>query len=471
MYIDPSLNGLDKLMPERFTNEQRARFKTLFYQKLSLEAHRFYGGKLQAAPKCGMFSPEWLNVWYTPGVSSVSTAIQGDADASFALTCRGNLAAVISGSPEPAGALGLMEGKAMLMKYLGGVDAVALCIDSRNAEGRHDPRKLIDFVTMIRPSFGAVALEHIGLADCAAVLGELQDACGIPVWHDEAQGAACVVLAGLINALNLAGKRMEDAKIVLLGADAAHAGAATLIAEAGGNGGNLILFDEKGALHTGRADLQNDPNACRNWELCRKTNLHGVSSIIEAVSGADALIALSMSGPAIVQQDWIRLMADQPIVFAHGNPEAAKRAGAFIAASACGGFPNHLANALCFPGIVKGALMARARKISDGMAVCCARSIAEYSRKQQKHFGPDHIIASSIEEIELFARAAADVAMQAVKEGLNRAPLSWNAAYEQASADISAARTLADDLQELGYIQEIPQETLAKVMAETLNEV
>ena len=481
-YIDPSLTKLDRFIPEQFTDEQKARFKTLFFKKLSLEAHRFYGGKIQLVPKCGISSPEWLNVWYTPGVSSVSTTIRDSNDTSFALSNRGNLVAVVSDSTRvlgdgdctPAGGLGVMEGKAMLMKYLGGVDAIALCMDSRNAEGKHDPQKLIDFVKMVQPSFGAINLEDISQPNCFRVLDELKEACDIPVWHDDAQGTACIILAGLINALKLAGKTMGDAKIVLFGAGAANTTVATLIIADGGKGENLILFDGKGALHTGRADLQSDPNAYRKWDLCQKTNPRKVSSIIEAVSGADALIALSRPGPDIVQPDWVRRMADRAIVFACANPvpeiwpSVAKEAGAFIVATGRGDFPNQLNNSLCFPGILKGALMVRARKISDSMAIRCAHSIAEYSQK--KRFGPEHIIAT-MDEIELFAHEAADVAIQAIKERLNRVHISWTAAHKRALADITAARTLADDLRELDYIQELPQEILANALKEALNGV
>jgi len=179
-----------------FTPEQAARCKTLFLKRLSLSAHRHYGGKIQMVPKVGTFGFNWFNVWYTPGVSQVSIAIRDNPEASYELSNRGNLVAIISdstrvlgdGDVSPPGGLGVMEGKSFLMKYLGGVDAIPLCIDSRNSKGRHDPDVIIDFVKRCQPSFGAVNLEDISQPNCYKVLDVLREECEIPVWHDDAQG-------------------------------------------------------------------------------------------------------------------------------------------------------------------------------------------------------------------------------------------------------------------------------------------
>jgi malate dehydrogenase (oxaloacetate-decarboxylating) len=197
-------------------------------KKLAESAHTFYEGKIQTVPKAPVIGFNWFNVWYTPGVSKVSTMIRDDVDTSFQLSNRGNFVAVVSDSTRvlgdgdcgPSGGLGVMEGKAFLMKYLGGIDAVALCIDSRNEQGEHDPDKIIQFVKMVQHSFGAVNLEDISQPNCFKVLDVLREECDIPVWHDDAQGTACVTLAGLINALKLTGKKMSDVKIVLYGAGA-----------------------------------------------------------------------------------------------------------------------------------------------------------------------------------------------------------------------------------------------------------
>jgi malate dehydrogenase (oxaloacetate-decarboxylating) len=471
MSIDITLSNLDGIFPAAFTEDQKARAKTLFLKNLSLEAHRFYGGKIQTLPKCGLYGLSWFNVWYTPGVSAVSTTIRDNNDASFALSNRGNLVAVVSDSTRvlgdgdctPPGGLGVMEGKAMLMKYLGGVDAVPLCIDSRGPDGKNDPNKIIDFVKMAQHSFGAINLEDISQPNCFKVLDELREYCDIPVWHDDAQGTACVTLAGLLNALRLAGKSLNNAKIVLLGAGASNTTIARLILADGGNPAKMIMFDTKGSLHKGRDDIKNDPRNYRKWELCEKTNPQQVSTIEEAIKNADALIALSSPGPDTVKRQWIRSMADKAIVFVCANPVpeiwpyAAKEEGAFIVATGRGDFPNQVNNSVCFPGILKGALLVRARKITDGMAIRCAHSIAEFSQK--RGIAPDNIIAN-MDEMEVFAVEAADTAQQAVKEGVARLQLSWDDVYRKAKEDIAAARALVEDMKKNGYIAEPPPELL-----------
>lgn len=187
--MDIRLDHLDRALPGDFTPEQAARCKTLFLKHLSLAAHRFYAGKIQVVPKVGAFGFNWFNVWYTPGVSQVSTTIRDNPEASYELSSRGNLVAVVSDSTRvlgdgdvgPSGGLGVMEGKAFLMKYLGGVDAVPLCIDSRDSKGRNDPDAIIEFVKRCQPSFGAVNLEDISQPNCYKVLDVLREACEIPV--------------------------------------------------------------------------------------------------------------------------------------------------------------------------------------------------------------------------------------------------------------------------------------------------
>ncbi|MCL2185523.1 MAG: NADP-dependent malic enzyme [Treponema sp.] len=482
MKIDLQLKNLDDLFPAGFSEEQKAKAKTLFLKNLSDEAHRFYGGKIQTLPKCGIYGLNWFNVWYTPGVSKISTTIRDNNDASFALSNRGNLVAVVSDSTRvlgdgdctPPGGLGVMEGKAMLMKYLGGVDAVALCVDSKGADGKNDPNKIIEFVKMVQHSFGAINLEDISQPNCFKVLDDLREACDIPVWHDDAQGTACVTLAGLINALKLAGKKIGDAKIVLLGAGASNTTVARLILSDGGDPAKMVIFDTKGSLHSNREDIKNDKRNYRKWELCEKTNPKKVGAIEEALKGADVLVALSSPGPDTVKREWIRGMADKAIVFVCANPVpeiwpyAAKEEGAFIVATGRGDFPNQVNNSVCFPGLLKGALLVRAKKITDGMAIRCAHSIADFSEK--RGINPDNIIAN-MEETEVFAREAADVAQQAVSEGVARINLSWDEVYNQAKADIAAARALVEDLKSLGHIKEPPAELMEVALAKAISSV
>lgn len=482
MHIDPALKNLNTLFPEHFSEDQKAQAKTEFLKNLAFEAHRFYGGKMQTVPKCSISGLNWFNVWYTPGVSRVSTSIRDNNDQSFALSNRGNLVAVVSDSTRvlgdgdctPPGGLGVMEGKAMIMKYLGGVDSVALCVDSKNKDGKNDPDKIIDFVKMLQHSFGAINLEDISQPNCFKVLDELREACDIPVWHDDAQGTACVTLAGLLNALKLAGKKLHDAKIVLLGAGASNTTIARLILEDGGDPAKMVIFDSKGGLHSGREDIHSDPRHYRKWELCQKTNPGKIQNETEALNGADVLIALSKPGPDTVKREWIRSMAEKAIVFTCANPVpeiwpyAAKEEGAFIVATGRGDFPNQVNNSICFPGILKGALLVRAKKITDGMAIRCAHSIADFSEK--RGINPDNIIAS-MEETEVFAVEAADVAEQAVKEGVARTVLSWEEVYTQAKNDIAQARALVDDMKRLGHIQEVPQELLQDALNKAIQSI
>jgi malate dehydrogenase (oxaloacetate-decarboxylating) len=327
---------------------------------------------------------------------------------------------------------------------------------------------------MVQHSFGAVNLEDISQPNCFRVLDDLRESCDIPVWHDDAQGTACITLAALVNALKLAGKAMGDARIVLLGAGAANTTIARLILADGGDPARITVFDSKGSLHAGREDIKADARNYRKWEICERTNPGRTGSIAEAVKGADVLIALSSPGPDTVKREWVRSMAAGAIVFACANPVpeiwpyAAKEEGAYIVATGRGDFPNQVNNSVCFPGILKGVLAVRARKISDSMAIRCARSIAEFS--EHRGISPDNIIAT-MEETGVFAQEAADVAAAAVDEGLARINRGWEEVYNQARSDIAAARSLAASMEESGHIRRPPPAMLEEVLKKTLAEL
>jgi malate dehydrogenase (oxaloacetate-decarboxylating) len=473
--LNLELKNLDKVFPDYFTPEQIAKSKTLFLKRLSELAHKHYGGKIQTVPKAPIPGFNWFNVWYTPGVSKVSTEIRENNDVSYEMSNRGNLVAVVSDSTRvlgdgdctPPGGLGVMEGKAYLMKYLGGIDAIALCIDSKNEHGVNDPDKIIDFVKMAQHSFGAINLEDISQPNCFKVLDILREECDIPVWHDDAQGTACVTLAGLINALKLANKNIADVKIVMLGAGASNTTIARLIMADGANPGNLILFDTKGSLHRDRQDLKEDTRFYRKWEICQSTNPGKIKTYEEAVKGADVIIALSKPGPNVIKSDWIRSMADKPIVFACANPVpeiypcTALEAGAYIVATGRGDFPNQVNNSLGFPGILKGALLVRARKITDNMAIAAAHSISGFAQK--KGMDPDHIVPT-MDETDVFKEEAAAVAMQAIKDGVERIKLSWDEVYQKASEDINHARELTKSMMARGFIKAPPEEMLQEAL-------
>ena len=469
--MDIRLDYLDRALPGDFTPEQAARCKTLFLKHLSLAAHRFYAGKIQVVPKVGAFGFNWFNVWYTPGVSQVSTTIRDNPEASYELSSRGNLVAVVSDSTRvlgdgdvgPSGGLGVMEGKAFLMKYLGGVDAVPLCIDSRDSKGRNDPDAIIEFVKRCQPSFGAVNLEDISQPNCYKVLDVLREACEIPVWHDDAQGTGCVTLAGLLNALKVAGRDMAKARMVFYGAGASNTTIVRLILSAGADPANVLMFDSHGALGRHRDDIKADERFYRKWEICERTNPRGVRTMEEGIRGADVLIALSKPGPDTVKPEWIRAMAPKSIVFTCANPvpeiypHAAKEAGAYVVATGRGDFPNQVNNSLGFPGILKGALLVRARKITDAMAITAARSLAGFA--EQKGLSPDYIIPS-MDETEVFPREAADVAMQAIQDGVARVTLPKEDIRKRAEAEIMYSRNLMDSMMAGGFVKPPPQEML-----------
>ncbi|NOQ28357.1 MAG: malate dehydrogenase [Bacteroidales bacterium] len=461
--IDLSLNNLDALFPEDFTQEQIAKAKTVFLKELAFSSHKFFGGKMQTLPKAGIYGFNWFNVYYTPGVSKVSTSIRDNNDTSFELSNRGNMVAVVSDSTRvlgdgdctPPGGLGVMEGKAYLMKYLAGVDAVALCVDSYNDKGEHDPDKIIEFVKMLQPSFGAVNLEDISQPNCYKVLDTLREECDIPVWHDDAQGTGSVTLAGLINALRIVKKDINDIKVVMYGAGASNATIARLIIQAGADPKKMIMFDSKGSLHKDREDIKADSRFYRKWELCQKTNPNKIDNVLEACKDADVLIALSKPGPDTVKPEWIKNMGTKPIVFACANPVpeiypyAAKEAGAYIVATGRGDFPNQVNNSLGFPGILKGALLVQARKITDEMAIVAAYSMANYA--QRKGINPDNIMPK-MDDTDVFAHEAADVAMEAIKNGVARLEMTWDEVFNRTMEDIKQTRGTIDMMMEKNFI-------------------
>ncbi|MDF7823301.1 NADP-dependent malic enzyme [Pontiellaceae bacterium B12227] len=461
---DLKLENLDELFPADFTPDQIAKGKTLFLKEVSETMHEFYGGKMQTVPKAGYYGFNWFNVWYSPGVSKVSTEIRDNPERSFDLSNRGNLVAVVSDSTRvlgdgdcgASGGLGVMEGKAYLMKYLGGVDAISLCVDSKNAEGKHDAKKIIEFVKMLQPSVGAVNLEDISQPNCFEVLDTLREECEIPVWHDDAQGTGCVTLAGLINAVKVAGKKLEDVKIAMLGAGASNTTIASLIIQAGGDPKKMVMCDSRGGLHTDRADIEADKAFYKKWDLCQRTNPDKINSIEEAMKGADVLIALSRPGPNTVKPEWVSSMADKAICFVCANPvpeiypHAAKAAGAYIVATGRGDFPNQVNNSLCFPGLLKGALLVKAKKITDNMAIAAAYAIAESA--EANGLTPDYI-APLMDEPQTFPAVAKAVALQAIEDGVARVEMTGDEVYAQAKKEIDEARNLTDHLIENEFIK------------------
>lgn len=476
------LDGIASRFPAHWDEGRVARAKTLFFKSLALEAHRFYGGKIQVLPRAPLPGFQWFNAWYTPGVSAISTAIRDRNDDSFELSWRGNVVAVVSdstrvlgdGDVTPPGGLGVMEGKAFLMKMLGGVDAVPICVDSRNAAGKPDPAILVNLVKRLAPSFGAVNLEDISQPNCFRVLDDLRESCDIPVWHDDAQGTGCVTLAGLLNALKVAGKELARSRLVFFGAGASNTTIARLILQAGAAPDRVVMFDSRGGLHRARADIESDARFYRKWEICQATNPGRLNDVAAALQGADVLISLSQPGPDVIRPEWVRSMAPNAIVFACANPvpeiypHAAKAAGALVVATGRGDFPNQVNNSLGFPGILKGALLVRARKVTDAMAIAAAQTIAAFAERQG--LSPDHIMPM-MTDLEVFSETAAAVARQAAAEGVARRELPPAQVQEKTSRDIAAAHRSLELLVTSGLIPPPPEDMIQRCLQAAISAV
>ena len=479
MKLKSDLSNIEEFLPKGLSSDKRLKAKTLFLKNLALKAHKFYGGKLSILPKVWPLSGQWLGVWYTPGVSAVSTAIRDNNNLSFDLTARNNKVLVLSdstrvlgdGDCSAPGGLGVMEGKAALMKFLGGFDASAMCINSRDESGKPSAQKIIDFALMAAPGFGAINLEDISQPNCYKVLDELQKSCPIPVWHDDAQGTACITCAAVINALKLARKKIEKVKIILYGAGAANSTVARFLTAMGAKGENIILFDSKGALSKKRRDLKDNRDFYRQWDLCLKTNPLNIQKQEDAFKNADVVIALSKPGPGTIKKEWIKLMAKKAIVFACANPvpeispQEAASAGAFITATGRGDYPNQVNNSLCFPGILTAVLLCRAKAITDTMGIAAAKAIALAA--QNKGLKTNRILPDMSDK-EVYPLQVKAVVSQAIKEGLAQNDITPQQAYMKAKSDIAQVRRLGKKLYKDGFIKHLPQSYIQAAMEETL---
>ncbi|MGA2822486.1 MAG: NAD-dependent malic enzyme, partial [Bacteroidales bacterium] len=256
---------------------------------------------------------------------------------------------------------------------------------------------------------------------------------------------------------------IKNIKIVLHGAGASNTTIARLLITDGADPAKIVMFDTKGSLHQGREDIKADKRFYRKWELCVTTNPGRIPTMEDAMKGADVLISLSTPGPDIIKQKWVKSMSAKSIVFACANPVpeiypyAAKEAGAFIVATGRGDFPNQVNNSIGFPGILKGALLVRARKITDEMAIAAAHSLANYAEKRGIHA---ENIVPNMEEAGVFPHEAADVAMQAIKDGVARVKMTWQEAFDKAKADIDYARGLTRSMMDNGFIKMPPIEMI-----------
>ena len=279
--------------------------------QLSSPMHKFYQGKMQVIPKCAIRSVEDFAVWYTPGVATPCREIQADPDKSFELTNRWNYVAVVSdgtrvlglGDIGPEAALPVMEGKALLFKYLGGVDAFPICLRTK------DPDEIVRICEALEPSFGGINLEDIEKPKCFHVLEKSCEQLHIPVWHDDQQGTATVILAGLINSFKIVGKKPQESLITLVGSGAANIRTAYVLMKWGVKPGNIILADSKGVVHNSRKDIVKEDDPWK-YDVTQKTNAEArTGGIAEAFKGVDAVVAASKSGPGTIKKEWIKTMA------------------------------------------------------------------------------------------------------------------------------------------------------------------
>jgi malate dehydrogenase (oxaloacetate-decarboxylating) len=425
--------------------------------------HPFYRGKIETVLKCCVRDFNDFAIWYTPGVAAPCRAIAADPELVYEHTNKWNTVAVVSdgtrvlglGDIGPKAGLPVMEGKALLYKYLGGIDGIPIMLDTK------DPNQIINTVLMLQPGWGGVNLEDISQPKCFYILDTLREKAEIPVWHDDQQGTATVTLAGLINALKVVGKRMSEVRIAFIGSGASNVACSRLIFGWGADPAKCFVVDSKGILGKHRKDLEmRKAEYVDKWHLCQITNAEGrEGNIPDAMKGADVVIALSRSGPGVILPEWIEAMEKDSIVFACANPVPeiwpweAKAAGARIVATGRSDFPNQVNNSLGFPGIFRGALDVRARTITDEMCFAAAKALSD-------HVGDrlgETMILPNMDDWEVFPREAAAVAMKAQELGVARLELSYDELYQRAHTIIKRSRDLTHRMMEENFIPEAPE--------------
>ena len=386
------------------------------YDELALKYHEEHRGKLEVTPKCVLKDRDDLSIAYTPGVAAPCRKIAANREDVYRYTARGNMVAVVTdgtavlglGDIGPEAGLPVMEGKAVLFKQFGGVDAFPICLDTKDTD------EIVETVVRIAPSFGGINLEDIAAPRCFEIEQKLIERLDIPVFHDDQHGTAIVLLAALINALKVVKKNIEDIRIVINGAGAAGTAIGSLLMSYGAK--NVVFCDRKGILTNETA--QNDAQK----ELAERSNPEHLSGTLkDAMAHADLFIGVS--APNCVTEEMIRSMNRDAIVFAMANPvpeimpDLAKKAGARIVGTGRSDVPNQINNVLVFPGLFRGALDVRARRISEGMKLAAARAIA--SLVPEDELSEDHIIVSVFHPGAAEAVAKA-VAEEAAAEGLSQ---------------------------------------------------
>ena len=388
------------------------------YAKESLKLHEQWAGKIEVVPRVPTGTREELALAYTPGVAAPCLAIEKDMDKSYALTRRHNLCLVVTdgsavlglGNIGPEASMPVMEGKCVLFKAFGGVDAFPLCVRTQDVD------EFVHTVSLIAGSFGGINLEDIAAPRCFEIERKLKQQCDIPVFHDDQHGTAITVLAGMLNALRVVGKRLSDVRIVINGAGAAGISIGKMLLNAGV--GSLTMCDRAGILCEGHPEgltqAQIDMAAVTNRERL-------TGSLADALRGADAFVGVS--APNLVTADMVRSMAEKPIVFACANPspeimpEEAKRGGAAVVATGRSDYPNQINNVLVFPGVFRGAFDVRASDINEPMKLAAARALSELITDEE--LSAENIIPAAFDP-RVGKAVAAAVAAAARESGVAR---------------------------------------------------
>jgi malate dehydrogenase (oxaloacetate-decarboxylating) len=429
--------------------------------KDAMKLHPFYEGKIQTLPKCTIRDFNDFAIWYSPGVAEPCLDIQKNPERVYEHTNKWNTIAVVSdgtrvlglGDIGPEAAMPVMEGKALLFKYLGGVDAVPICLDTK------DPDKIIETVKLIQPSFGGINLEDIAKPKCFYILDTLRadPEVEIPVWHDDQQGTACIVTAGVINALKVVGKKMDEVLVSMIGAGAANIAIGRVMMAAGVRPENVIFCDRKGILGKHRVDLeeQSQSNPTK-WNMCLMTNAEGrQGDMAECIRDTDVCVGMSKSGPGVIKKEWIAAMASDAIVFPCANPIPeiwpweCKEAGARIVGTGRSDFENQVNNSIGFPGIFRGTLDVKAKTITDEMVIAAAQEIAKTAEDKGIHEG---YIVPNMDEWEVFPREAVAVALKAMEQGIARVKRTRQELWERASKIIKETREMTQLLMDKNYI-------------------
>ncbi len=388
------------------------------YAKESLRLHREWKGKIEVVATVPVANKDDLSLAYTPGVAQPCLEIQKDVEQSYELTRRHNLCLVVTdgsavlglGDIGPEAGMPVMEGKCVLFKAFGDVDAFPLCIKS------HDVDEIVNTIYMISGSFAGVNLEDISAPRCFEIEKKLKEKCDIPIFHDDQHGTAIITLAGLTNALKLVGKKKEEVRVVVNGAGAAAISITRLLLTAGVK--NVILCDRKGAIYEGRAEGMNPVKE----EMAKVTNLEKKSgSLADMLVGADVFIGVS--APGMVTPEMVKTMNKDAIIFACANPtpeifpDDAKAGGARVIATGRSDFPNQINNVLAFPGIFRGAFDVRAKDINDEMKLAASKALADLITDEE--LSEDYIIPKAFDP-RVGKAVAAAVAEAARKTGVAR---------------------------------------------------